>query len=519
MAFWVSHSKNYIEEFENKIYHAIEELEQGDESYLKIVYEAFSIENKEIVKKAGQVLTAHLEGKTAKYIIMLSERFREYSSLEWSIDWSTIDITKKKAWFDSEQDYVNALIVGSFHPNGYFREICSKELYNYPNTLGYILLRVNDWVIQIRETTFLLALKKIENCSIEELFLAVPYMDKLSHAGRMDYGNKKILLETFDARIEKVLPDIPLNNIKRFDYPIRKKIYKLALEKKVWNLSDINYLLEREKHSFCKQVLIVGILRYYHCSEEQIEGYLKNKNSIVRRRALEYKYAVIKDYWDGLEMMLLDTSRGIRDLAVYIIRQHSNINIVEFYQEHLQDENPITAILGIGENGGKEEGQQLLPFLKLSNLKVVSAALIALSKTIKMDGYDIYLEYLTNKESAVAKAAYYAIRSNNIHYGAEKLYQYCRQYEYSHIGKYAMLLLIQENSWNRLPFLLDLYARNQFEAYQDQLWRAIVKRDMYGKISKQQEERINKMLRETEELLPEKLIKEIRFDMKFVVEK
>lgn len=510
---------NYIVEFENKIYHAIEELERGDESYLKIVYEAFALENREIVWKAGHVLTSLLEGKTAKYIIMLSERFREYSSLEWCINWSTIDIKKKKTWFASEQDYVNALKIGSFHPNGYFREICSKELYHYPNTLGYILLRVNDWVIQIRETTFLLALKKIENCSIEELFLAVPYMDKLSHAGRMDYQNIKILLENFDDRIEKVLPDIPLNNIRYFDYPIRKKIYKLSLEKKVWNLTDINYLLDQEKHSFCKQILIVGILQYYRCSEEQIKGYLKNKNSIVRRRALEYKYTVTKDYWDGLEKMLLDQSRGIRELAVYIIRQHSKINIVEFYLEHLQDENPISAILGIGENGGKEEGQQLLPFLKLSNPKVVSAALTALSKTIKMDGYDIYLEYLIHKESTVTKAAYYAIRSNNIHYGAEKLYQYCRQYEYSHIGKYAMLLLIQENSWNRLPFLLDLYARNQFETYQDLLYRAIAKRDMYGRISKQQEERINKMLIETEELLPKKLLKEIRFDMKFVVEK
>ena len=139
--------KYYSMEFENKIYNAIEKLESGDKSYLKIVYEAFSSENSEIVKKAGGAFKDHLEGKTAKYIITLSERFREYSSLEWSIAWSTIDITKKKSWFDSEKDYIYALIVGSFHPNGYFRESCSKELYNYSNTLGYILLRVNDWVI------------------------------------------------------------------------------------------------------------------------------------------------------------------------------------------------------------------------------------------------------------------------------------------------------------------------------------------------------------------------------------
>lgn len=380
-----NNSKSYSLEFENKIYHGIEKLELGDKSYLKIVYEAFSSENSEIVKKAGFALKAHLEGKTEKYIITLSERFREYSSLEWSIAWSTIDITKKKAWFDSEKDYIYALIVGSFHPNGYFREICSKELYNYPNTLEYILLRTNDWVNQIRDAMYLLALKKIENCSVEELFLAVPYMEKLSHSGRIDYGNKKVLLEMFDEKMEKALPDLSLDKIRYFEFPIRRKIYKLSLEKKVWNLSDINYLLEHEKHSFCKQVLIVGILQYYHCSQKQLDEYLKNKNSIVRRKAMEYKYAVTKDYWDNLELMLLDKSKGVRELAAYIIRHHSDISILGFYVEHLKDENPVAAIVGIGEHGGAEDGKWVLPFIKSSVPKVVSVTLETLSKTIKMD--------------------------------------------------------------------------------------------------------------------------------------
>lgn len=514
-----NNSKSYSLEFENKIYHGIEKLELGDKSYLKIVYEAFSLENSEIVKKAGFALKNHLEEKTTKYIITLSERFREYSSLEWSIAWGTIDIRKKKAWFDSEKDYIYTLIVGSFHPNGYFREICSKELCNYPNTLGYILLRTNDWVEQIREAMFLLALEKIKNCSVEELFLAVQYMEKLSHSGRIEHGNKKILLEMFDERMEKVLPEMPLDKIRYFEFPIRKKIYKLSLEKKVWNLSDIDYLLEQEKHNFCKQILIVGILQYYNCSQERMDGYLKNKSSIVRRKAMEYKYAVTKDCWDSLEMMLLDKSKGVRELAAYIIRHHSDISILGFYVEHLKDENPVAAIVGIGEHGGAEDGKRVLPFIKSSVPKVVSATLETLSKTIKMDGYHIYLEYLKNREYVVSKAAYYAIRYNNIHCGAEKLYEYCRQYEHPHVGKYAIQLLIRENSWNRLPFLLDLYTRSEFEAYQDLLWRAIEQRDMYGTISKQQEETINRILEETKERLPKGLLKEIRFDMKFVVEK
>lgn len=515
MFFW---KNNQIKDFKENIYDAIEKLGTGEESYLKIVYEAIALENREIVKKAGYAIKRHLKDKTAKYIIRLSERFREYGSLEWGIDWRTIDIREKKTWFDSEEEYVYTLIVGSFHPNGYFREICARELYNYPNTLGYMLLRANDWVEQIRKTMFSLALKRIEYCSVLELFLSVQHMEKLNHSGRVGYESVTVLSQAFYNRIEETLPDIPLDKIRYYEFATRKIIYRLLVKKKILDIDCINYLLEHEKHSFCKQILITGTLQYYDCPQEQIEKYLKNKSSIVRRKAIEYKFSVTKNYWAGLEMMLLDKSRGVRELAAYIIRHYSNINILNFYIEHLQDENPETAIIGIGENGGKEEGTLLLPFLKSSINKVVCAALRGLAKTIGIDGYDVYPEYLINKEPAVSKAAYSAIQYGTIYYGAEKLYQYCIQYEYPHVKKYALLLLLRENSWNRLPFLLDLYTREEFETYQHLLLKGIATRDMYGKISKQQEGKINKILKEKENLLPEPLVKGIQFDMKFLVE-
>lgn len=170
-------------ELENQIYDAIEKLESGEKSYLKIAYEAMAYENKEMVKKAGHGIKKCLENATAKQMITLSERFREYSSLDWFIDWKNIDIREKRNWFDSEQEYIYALIIGSFHPNGYFREICANELYNYPNMLGYILLRVNDWVELIQKNMFSLALKRIKNCSVLELFLSSQHMEKLSRSG------------------------------------------------------------------------------------------------------------------------------------------------------------------------------------------------------------------------------------------------------------------------------------------------------------------------------------------------
>lgn len=506
--------KNVTHEYSKMVYEAMEGLEAGNQSCLSIVYGALAVEDKEMVKRAGDTIRKALEGKPARAMLTLSEQFRQYTSIEWSIDWLKIDIQQKKSWFTSEEEYKYVLILGSFHPNGYYRERCAKELYQYPNMLGYMLLRTNDWVELIRETMIPLTLKKIQQCSAAEVYQAIPYMEKLGRSGRIGYEAVREIREAFEKRIETNLEEIPLKDIRTYEFSIRKMIYRMLVEKKMLELSEINYLLDREKHSFCKQILIMKILEHYSCPKEQIEAYLKNKNGIVRRRTLEYKYGMEKDYWTGLELMLLDSNKGVRELTSYILKRHTDISIIDFYISHLQDQDPINAIVGLGEHGGKDAGKLLLPFLKSNVNKVVCVTLKALAKTIDFDGYDIYAEYLVNEELSISKAAYQAICYCNIRYGAERLYSYCVQYEHLHVKKYALLLMLRENSWNRLPFLLELYGEDGVD--QEKVFGGICIRNMYGKISKEQEEKILKSLEKKEHFFP-KLAKEIRFDMKFLV--
>lgn len=51
-----------------------------------------------------------------KQVIRLSEHFRQYTSMEWSIDWKELDIREKKDWYRSDRDYFWVLALGSFIP-------------------------------------------------------------------------------------------------------------------------------------------------------------------------------------------------------------------------------------------------------------------------------------------------------------------------------------------------------------------------------------------------------------------
>ena len=100
-----------------------------------------------------------LESLTLRQMTGLYERFRTFISLEWSIDWSSLSlnsILRALCGKDQGEERKYVLILGTFHPNGYFRERCMEELAKESGALPYLMLRANDWVKPIFENEELL---------------------------------------------------------------------------------------------------------------------------------------------------------------------------------------------------------------------------------------------------------------------------------------------------------------------------------------------------------------------------
>jgi hypothetical protein len=433
--------------------------------------------------------------------------------MEWSIEWRDIYLSDIRSCFEVEKDYIYSLILGSFHPNGYFREHCIKDLSRYQDTLPYIILRMNDWVGNIRKCATDLIMNKILACSINELFLATLALNKVRCSERREANDLIKIHKIFSKRIEEEIQNISLSEICNYEFDIRKNIYRMLFSKKILEIEKAEFLLSKEKHSFCKSVIISGILEFYECSMEYIDVYLKNKNSDVRRKALEFKYSILKDSWIGLEGMLLDENSGVREIVTFILRKHSNINVLQFYIEHLKDKCLSIAIIGIGKNGEKELSSLLIPFLDHNEDKIVKLTVLALGNLMGYDGYDLYWKFLMDIRPGVSKAAYLSIRNNLIHYGAEKLFGEYKTNSLHHIKRYLALLIMLENSWERLPYLLYLYDDVDLSELHDKIRLKIINRDMYGKITQQQMDFINKVMNEREDVFPKKLIENIRFDL------
>lgn len=498
---------------------ALKRLEEKDGSGLHIVYSLIVSGDGSLVGKSGQAIREFLEEFPMKKMIRLSENFRQYTSMEWDIDWKTFRVKDRKNWFATERDYISVLILGSFHPNGYYREQCTLEMAQYPDTLPYLILRMNDWVEQVRVRAARLVRGKAAGCDTKELFMAAPALEKVKGSGRRDVQDLSAVETVMWSRMEKELAVLPIETILNYEFDIRKSVYRRLFSRKIIELEQADRILCREKSSFCQSFIMTGILKYYDCSMEQIDAYLCHKNCCVRRKALEYKYAVLKDTWPEAARHLLDKNHGIRELAVYIARRHSDIDLQDFYHNHLSDEDPAPAILGLSETGTGKAAKWLLPFLGDYRQRVVRCSITAIGR-LGGDAYsELFWNYLTDQRLSVAKAAYRSVTNNQIRYGAKRLYQAAAQCEEEHGKRYLTHLLFQEKLWQRLPCLLEWYRYESSPEWKDLLLSGMWGQDTYAKITKSQGKRIEEALEAVEDQLPEKMKAEIRFELKFVVQK
>ena len=319
---------------------AISGLEAMDISGLSQVYCAVAAEDRELIRSGGRAIGMVMEGMTMRQVIRLSEHFRQYTSMEWDIDWKKVDIRQKKDWFRSDRDYFWILALGSFHPNGYYRQACLEEMAGYPGALPFLVLRLNDWVGEVRLAAARAAAKRLETCPLDELFAAMMALDKVKRSGRKDGRTVEHIGTVMSERLDQEAGSLSVPSVLSMDYEVRKSIYRFLFSGRRLDQETAELFLNQEKHSYCQSVIWTGLLTYYPCSMEMADCYLLHRSSFVRRKAMEYKYHVLKCAWPGVEDLLLDANCGIRDLAAYILKKHSQLDILAFYEKHLKEPVP-----------------------------------------------------------------------------------------------------------------------------------------------------------------------------------
>lgn len=471
-----------------------------------------------------------LEKIPAKKLIRISEVYRRQQQYDaWfpdveAVDWWCLRPRREDYPHLTLDQYHAVLKFGTFLAGGYDRQWCMEALDGARGSLPFFFLRLNDWVGVIRESAYALAKKRLAKADAEELFFALPMLEKVAMSERRDGEHVERLAAGVRQRLFGIFKEMPegllIGRLPYYGVNVKNAVYRLLAKNKLLSLARMERLLSAERTGYGKGLLLEGIFSHYGYDRERVEGYLASRNTLVRHRALWFRYGHEKSAWEGLERMLLDRSRRIRRDAAFILQKHTDMGILDYYREQLGRGASETVLLGIGEHGTRRELCLIEPFLAEEGGRMAKAALVSYGRLAAEQGHRVYWEFLFDERPAVAKTAYRLIQKNRIHYGAGVIYGMLFRYRGTVTGKYLFRLLLCEPSWERLPFLLEMYAG--WELSQEEEWwvrSGIANRYVYAVISKAQAEKITEILARGGEKFPEGLKKAILFDLEHVVKR
>lgn len=503
---------------------AIPECKNGNRSYLGVLQRVFAFsDEKQLQVEASAIDEEILSNITVKELIWLSENFRSWRWDFYVPDMAywDIDFGRENFLHLSDGQYEALLKFGTFLSNGYSRQWCVELLGHTEGALPFLILRMNDWVLPVRERAFDVARQRVNECTIQELFFALPMLEKVTYSGRRDADRLHDLQEQMERMIRQKLrmaADEELDGICRYEISVRNAVYRFVNQNKVLERGQMERLLSAEKAGYGKRLLILGIFQHYGWDGEKAEEYLASKSAIVRYHVLLYRYEREKSAWAGLEKMLLDSSKRIRENAAYILVKRKGMDVASYYLQELKYHVSKTVLLGIGENGTKQEIAAVLPFLENTDEQICKAALIAYGNLAEESGEAVYWRFLSGESPVLARQAYRLIQKYRISYSALSLYNGFMQSRERDSAEFFLKLLLCALPWQRLPYLLMLYC----DAELSEVWYSIIltkicERNLYARISKQQAQEICDILEQNEHRIPTVVSERIRFDLRYVV--
>lgn len=439
-----------------------EKLKAGEMNQIPGIYTFLTSADPDIVRTAATTLANYVDTMDPKYLVGFDAQFRSHTSMEWSIDWEKVDISRMESVIGNEKTFLWVMRLGTFNPNGYYREKCINRLVKDPGSYIFLLIRLKDWVAEVRAAARK-ACNDIVSLSFYELVNCLSSLEKVKRSERADAFFLKDLESRLSERIVLLSPGFEKRYLKGFDVPTRRALYRILLENKRLGKDEVKGILASENNSQCLYYVMSLYIDRYGLTAEELDEFIDHKSFTVQRKAIEQKYDLTSNPWPGLESKLLSPSTPIRELVRYILKKHNNFDCRAFYIEHLDSSDKCVCIAGIGETGKAEDAELIMPFLENADTRIVKAALHALANLGGDSLKDVFWKYLQDDRQNVAIQAFREITRLGLRYGAKQIYDlFCKTD--SQLLKIKLIYrLSHEAYWDRVPYALMLYYDSDYK--------------------------------------------------------
>jgi HEAT repeat protein len=283
------------------------------------------------------------------------------------------------------EDAVEMLGVATLSSNGYAREAALRALAElaHPRATPYTLLRLNDWVVQVRNAARE-TLRALMRAGIADELLTHHYLLKRLQSVRP--RDASAVLDNVSAylRAPESRPAIE-RALAAKDTPLRLFAYQVLASRPDEQVPDCAIA---DRAPAVRLWLARRLLASASSDAALFLKLLRDKSSRVSTtmvRALTP--ALISTYQDVLIDLTCSDARAVREAARWALRPVSGLDLLAEARRRLSQSDPASVapgvIGGLGEIGGREDLNRILPLLNSPRPRIREAAV---SSAVRLAG-------------------------------------------------------------------------------------------------------------------------------------
>jgi len=374
-----------------------------------IVHHVFS-KNKSISQKTAAVIRRLLTGATST--TAWSNLYDSFSGY-----YSVINTTNiKKVKYATPEEFAHLYGLASLNHNGYVREKALGHLKNYPahEVLPYILIRLNDWVPQVRRQAKESLYAILPSVHIADLVKHHFLIDRLENANRVDLTNVQnaIFTHICTPKNRPILFEVMQNA------PLGERIFCWKALTEEVRIDEA--LIDKAIADSTPEI------RQWAARHLPISGsYQKRLKRLLSDRAVRVRYAALKtiqqgdflEYEECIKNAIFDDSKPIRERARSMSDSLQGSTHADRYRQklsELKDKANPGVLLGLSETGTKEDVPLIKKYVDHKTSRVRAAALAGLGK-LETKSTSLYIQGLQDGSAKVRNTCISILKSNHAH--------------------------------------------------------------------------------------------------------
>ncbi len=410
----------------------------------------------------------------------------------------------------------------SLNSSGYYREKTLKYMEQNLSVkfIPFLIVRINDWVPEIRILATKVFLKILDDCPVEIILKNFSSFNSIEKYARF---NTNDIMEKIYSRIVTDGNDhVYIGELYKLKNSERFAMIKILGNYKLISKELADYIIENETSPIILELLFSKLAKYNWIYDNEKSVKLLYSNKYFKIKSIILNQLVVMNV-PNIEQLLIThlsiKNKSVRATARYNLINIFNVNIRDIYLDNIKNNIDLRySLIGLSECLNKDDYEIILPYSYDDDFVIASGSLMAMDNLNKNLKFNDLKQYLLSENFSVSNIAT-SILLRNI-YQASSLE--CKFFESQvansnvYIRRNVKKLLLKKSYWCTIYYIVKFYD-DQDEIIQNicifelKKWLNQTNRYYHTNPTESQILAIQKIIEEKEAIIGEKIAKEILF--------